>query len=435
MLSRRKITWEYWQQTHIEKMNFLDRILYLKDFTKKNIRIFRKIYFLKLKKTKKYRLVETIPELDCKTENLFSSTGRLNLINKPNLYLANENTFETLEGISPDINIWMMHNCSIYSKSSSVSGSSMVYNHTYFKMLPKHDFKNPLGQNIDSYLSKNLTFNLTKKSNDNTELTHIHLLNEHSGNYYHWLFETMPKFIKICEMINKRIELKKQKYILLLDYDLPSQFHEILQLYSTIDYDIRIVERFESVECKKIIYCTDFWTSVDNTRFKPNIIEEFFVDRYAVSLIKKNLPKIYLSHLNPTRKIYFERQINRARSLINTQEVKEFLINEGFEVIYTEKLTFMEQVRLLNEAKIIIGTSGAVFSNIIFMQPETHAIIFSPKTVASNYYVFQPMADVSEVNLIHILTNNASVNDSIHASASINIDVVRNALKSLQDYK
>jgi len=433
MLSMLKIIFEYWNHTYTEEINFWNRILYLKEFTKKNIRILLTINYARLKKTRKYKLVELISELDCKIEHLFSLKNRLNFINGPNLYLSHENNFKYLEGNSPNINIWMVYNCTAYSQSSAISSISKVYNNFIYKMQPRHDLKNLTGQNIDGFLSKNITFRILKTSNDDGTSIYIHLLNEHSNNYYHWLFEVMPKYIKIFEIISKSETLNKYKYTLLLDCDLPSQFYEILQLYVTMDYDIRIVEKFESIKCNKMIYCTDFWTSLDNTRFKPNIMKEFFVDRYAVSLIKNKLPQNCFSHVQPYRKIYFERKISQARALDNVNELKRILMIEGFEVIQPEKLTFMEQVRLLNEAKVIIGVSGAVFSNIIFMQPKTHAIIFSPKTIAANYYVFQPMADVAKVNLIHILTNNASITESIHSSASINIDAVQTVLRSLED--
>ncbi len=433
MLSMWKIIYEYWNHTYTEEINFWNRILYLKEFTKKNIRILLTINYAKLEKTKKYKLVELIPELDCEIEHLFSLTNRLNFINKPKLYLSHENNFKYLEGNSPNINIWMVYDCSAYSQSSAISSISKVYNNFIYKMQPRHDLKNLAGQNIDSFLSRNITFRVIKTSNDDGKSIYIHLLNEHSSNYYHWLFEVMPKCIKIFETISKSETLNKYKYTVLLDCNLPSQFYEILQLYVTINHDIRIVEKYESIKCNKMIYCTDFWISLDNTRFKPNIMKEFFVDRYAVSLIKNKLPKNCIPNVNPSRKIYFERKSSKARSLKNVNELKKVLISEGFEVVQPEKLTFMEQVRLLNEAKIIIGVSGAVFSNIIFMQPKTHAIIFSPKTVAANYYIFQPIADVAEVNLIHILTNNASNIESIHAPASININAVQIVLKSLEN--
>jgi capsular polysaccharide biosynthesis protein len=76
----------------------------------------------------------------------------------------------------------------------------------------------------------------------------------------------------------------------------------------------------------------------------------------------------------------------------------------GFEFIYPYEFPFGEQIDLFSSAKIVVGASGAAFSNMVFMQPGTRAVIFSPKqTEVFNYYIFQQQADVAQVELMHLL--------------------------------
>lgn len=425
-----KLIDEFWHFTGSQNISFFYRILALKIFLKQIYKRFSKIIRYRLKKNQ-YKLVLSLDQLNCKKTNLFLEINRKNFISQPTIFPAPNSPFEALSGVSPNIAIYLLEKCIVFSRSSSIADGMSIYNHSIAKMNPIHDFKEGILQTIDSYATKNVS-HYTKKIHDICDSSiFIHLLNGHSKNYYHWLFEIMPKFIKICEVINNSEDLKKEKFTLLLDDGLPQQFYQILKLYAIIDYDIKIVKRLEAISCPKIIYCTDFWTSLDNTRFKPNIKEEFFVDNFATSLIKEKLNQNLFSILAPKRKIYLERKMTQLRSLNNSNEIRDFLVNEGFEIIYPNEFTFEEQIRLFSEASIVIGASGAAFSNIVFMQPNTHAIIFSPKTNGANYYIFQPMADIAKVNLTHILTNNSSQNQSIHASASVNIEEIKALLRSI----
>lgn len=429
-----KITVEYWQHLKKENIQCSHRFSLLRLFIVRSLRRLTKVIKYRLK-SKSYQLVEKIEDLDCDTTLVSIISQRENAINKPSLFIPNSqilDTFKRLQGISPEVKVAVLTNCLAFSKSSSIGDNNQIYNHAINNMSPSHDLKNLSTHSINSFKSKKITISFKPHIEGENIPFYIHLLHEHSKNYYHWLYEIMPKFIQICDIINKTENLKNQKYILLLDYNLPKQFYEILKLYSTIQYDMKILNRFEAFFCPKMIFCTDFWTSLDNTRFQPNILKEFFVDSFSVSLVKEKLSKNLFSTVVPIKKVYLERQTTQARSLNNALEVRDFLQQEGFDIINPSLLTFEEQIRLFSEVKIIIGTSGAAFSNIIFMQPKTYAVIFSPSTIGSNYYIFQPMADVAHITLTHILTESRSANQSVHASASVDIEHIKSFLKTIQ---
>lgn len=427
-----KLITEFWSFTKTENISLLNRISLLKVFFKDITKRFSKVIRYRLHK-KQYALVPRIDELNCQKNYLFIDKNRKNFINSPYIFQYNPKQLKKLEGSSQNIYVALLQKCFVVSRTSSVNDGTSIYNDTIYHMNAKHDLKYGVTQTIDSYVSKNVISYFKMTSYGDQETIYIHLLNEHSKNYYHWLYEMMPKFIQICHCINQNDHLRDKKFTILLDYNLPKQFFEILKVYATITYNIRIIKRFEMLFCPSLLFCTDFWISLDNTKFKPDIQKEFFVDQYAVSLLKRNITYFFLNKSNypPHRRIYLERQEHQKRALINSSEVRIFLENEGFEIIYPGQYTFLEQLSFFNEAKIIIGPSGAAFSNILFMQKNTYAIIFSPKTVGANYYIFQPMADQAQINLIHILTQNNSFDESIHCSASINIKTIKDCLDSI----
>ena len=425
-----KIVNEYTRTILKEEITFANKMSLILYFMRVKVMFYRLRKRYKLKRTQKYNVLGAVTDLKLQIHEVFHLANRTNSMNKPFVLSKLNKPLTMLEGVSPDLHIYIINECMVFSRTSSLGDGDNIYNHVLYNLEPRYDFKHQLVQSIDSFVNKKVILYINNYIRYDSENIYIHLLNEHSQNYYHWLFELMPKFILICEHINNSEQLKNNKYILIVDEDLPKQFYEVLSAYSTINYEIKVAEKFQAILVKKIIYCTDFWLSIDNTKFTPNVKKEFFVDKYAVFLIKQRLKK-KLSQKEPYRKLYLERSQKQARYILNSEEIKNILMKYGFEVIKAEELSFFEQVQIFNEAKVIVGGSGALFSNIIYMQKNTNALIFSPRTIAANYYVFQQMADVAEVNLIHLLTENSSYTESIHESAPLNVDNLEAALKGI----
>lgn len=67
----------------------------------------------------------------------------------------------------------------------------------------------------------------------------------------------------------------------------------------------------------------------------------------------------------PFRKIYISRRLERNRAIKNEDAVENAVRRAGFEVCYFEKMPFAEQMKMVSEAKIIMGVHGAGLSNMI----------------------------------------------------------------------
>ena len=173
---------------------------------------------------------------------------------------------------------------------------------------------------------------------------------------------------------------------------------------------------------------------MDNTTGNIPKHEEFFLDMYALKLvhdaIQNKFNQINSEKKEPKRKIYLQRKPTQMRSIINYEEVENFMIEESFEILDTSNLSFIEQVKLFSEAKIVIGASGATFTNLLYMQNNTVAINFYPSHPATNHGIFQPLADVSGVKLIHYKTIPVD-HKSIHSNFMVDLNIIQNILKDL----
>jgi capsular polysaccharide biosynthesis protein len=86
------------------------------------------------------------------------------------------------------------------------------------------------------------------------------------------------------------------------------------------------------------------------------------------------------------RKIYISRSkfrkisISSPREISNEQQLERTACDLGFEVIYPEELTFLEQVKLFYEASVVVGESGSGLHNTVFSQPGTVVLCLRPAT-------------------------------------------------------
>ncbi len=261
----------------------------------------------------------------------------------------------------------------------------------------------------------------------------LHLLKEHSWNYYHWLSECLPRLVFFLQSRGKTEGV--EPVTLLVDEDVIDQGLEALRYLLDSNCEIVRVRRGEMIHCDRLFYVSPFWYSLDNSRNEVNPEKDFVVDRYAVQLVREAFRPL-MRQEPPTRKIYLPRKQGQVRKLVNAGEVEEVMRRNGFESVYGHEYTFQEQVLLFSSASMIVGGTGAAFSNLIFMQPRTRAIIFSPDNQrVFNYYIFQQQADVAEVNLAHLLSTPGNGKDFyVHNDFSINCSDLEALLKR-QDYK
>lgn len=76
------------------------------------------------------------------------------------------------------------------------------------------------------------------------------------------------------------------------------------------------------------------------------------------------------------RIIYISREDSKARKLKNEKELLDFLIKKGhnIEIYEMSKLKLEEKIMIFNQAKAVIGPTGAGFTHCMLMQPKTTVI-------------------------------------------------------------
>lgn len=69
------------------------------------------------------------------------------------------------------------------------------------------------------------------------------------------------------------------------------------------------------------------------------------------------------------RKFYVSRAHSQQRRIVNEDQILPIIQRYGFETVFAERLSFMEQVSLFSQAKIILGAHGAGLTNMLHAEP------------------------------------------------------------------
>jgi len=232
-------------------------------------------------------------------------------------------------------------------------------------------YKGPFIQNSD--VKENIVFKKgTPRKLKNLNGTVLSLLTGGGANtnYWHWLFDVLPKLF-LC---NEAFNLNKVDYFLLPDHIKKFQIETLN--YLDIPKNKRLSsKRYRHIKAKKLII-TDHPVVISEDPTKdimnmPIWISKWLKTKFINQIIKNNNKKI--------EKIYIDRSDSKSnkpspRFISNEDEVKKYLFKNNFVSIKLHELDFIDQVQLFYNAKYIIGLHGGGFANIVFCKPKTNII-------------------------------------------------------------
>ena len=167
-----------------------------------------------------------------------------------------------------------------------------------------------------------------------------------SQNYYHWLVDLLPRLLLLTD--------DEKKHTLLLpqygtDYALTTV--SAMGLHNL--YDLK-TDTF--IKAPRLLYPE---RTAIGTYQNPELLTK--VQQRLIEYLKPTPVK-------PFRKVYASRAKSTKRRILNEQVIFPILEQYGFECVFFEDLTFLQQVNLMWQTSVLIGVHGANLTNILFMQ-------------------------------------------------------------------
>ncbi|MCP3680758.1 MAG: glycosyltransferase family 61 protein [Gammaproteobacteria bacterium] len=148
--------------------------------------------------------------------------------------------------------------------------------------------------------------------------------------------------------------------------------------------------------------------------------------------VNNALAKEFSKHACP-EKILFRRN-STQRIVTNIAEIENALVAKGYVIVEPEKLSFLQQVQLVSNAKIIVGSAGSAFTNILFASQNTEIFILIGKCPTIRYWYWHNIACASGTTVNYILGEIVAKKrrgSGVHADFTVNLEYVLQALNEV----
>jgi hypothetical protein len=291
-----------------------------------------------------------------------------------------------------EISIYKMNNC-------NATGISLYYPNVLLQesnilVLPLLERTMSLGTGT-IYERSGMTFNSNNNNNDitNYENTPLFFFIYNTDNYFHFLYDTLPYLISYMDLKKTIPNLK-----LLMQY--PNEQRQtfypfVLELLELIDIHKNDIVLVNSNTIYKEVYISTSYTHDFDSNLPPR--KEIY-DFYKI-FVEKVTQKQTQSQKETPKKIYVSRRTwlhndfnnigtnyTMKRRMVNEDEYVDYLIQNGYTEVFTEKLTTVEKILYFSNATHVIGAIGGGISNVLF----------SPKTTKLEAIVSPTFLDVNK---------------------------------------
>lgn len=194
------------------------------------------------------------------------------------------------------------------------------------------------------------------------------------ANYYHWTLEVLPR---LGAVLNSRFRWHDFDQLLIRNKGLPFQIESLRALGCTLSRVVQEVGR-ACFDCERLITVTHPANYIPS-EFAIHYLAGPFAE--AVKAQKGSQKKAFYPE-----KLYLSRLGNR-RQLANEKALIERLSEAGFAICDLGKCSLDEQIRLFENAHVIVGAHGAGFANLVYCQSGTQVIeIFHPNHLETMYW-------------------------------------------------
>jgi capsular polysaccharide biosynthesis protein len=174
------------------------------------------------------------------------------------------------------------------------------------------------------------------------------------NNYGHWLIEVLPK----VGILADHFDLESLKFIVTQhkitrkSYPMRKVYFDSLAAFGIKPQQIVEMGR-EAVEVEHLLYPL------------PLAVHPWVKAPRAIEILEGLRDRIAGEARGP-RRLYVSRAHAPKRHLLNEAEILAVLKNFDVTIVYPERLSFSEQVRLFAHAELVIGNYGANLTNAVF---------------------------------------------------------------------
>lgn len=301
-----------------------------------------------------------------------------------------------------------------------MANNTILYDEIDKSNITKYEIKPKIVQKVDA---TSITIGTPKKIVAINQA--IHLLKDHSSNYFHWIVENLPRL-----SLTTNIDLSVP---ILVEEGLPQQYYDALKIANVQNRKIIYVKKHKQYKVKKLYYPSPLSTVKDNYGV-PVYDKDSIYNDTGILYLRDNVLKALSEEIDSRkRRLFISRKNSDYRQLTNTTQIEEILISRGFEIVFPENLSFSSQVKLFSQAEIIMGQSGAGMANFVFANSKCRILMLVSDSPSTNLHLFGALAAALGLTMEYLIGKSLSMKSkySIHADFSIDPNELTNHLDKI----
>jgi capsular polysaccharide biosynthesis protein len=221
----------------------------------------------------------------------------------------------------------------------------------------------------------------------------VSMLGSCTGNYAHWLTETLPKLL-LADSVQGW-----EDYPLLVDAWIHPNFVKSIELFNKNRREIIRIKRWETVEVESLVEVTlpayippEYRHFMQTKELSIPDAAEFPFSSPALDMLR-NAAQAATGGIDRTapKKLYLFRSpesCGNTRHVTNIDDIERIIKKFGYTMLDPAKLSFEDQIRVFSNARKIVSPLGAALANTIFTPPGCKVLGLSPWYHNANYYYF-----------------------------------------------
>lgn len=237
-------------------------------------------------------------------------------------------------------------------------------------------------------------------------------------NYAHWLTEVLPRLALFCA------DEQFKNIPIVVNDELHRNIMESLFLVVGPEREVILLPIGRALDCDHLhIVSVSGYVPFEWRKNKPSSCSHGLFSAPAFDILRNHLSGLAKEGNNRVwpEKIFLRRN-SKYRNVVNASEIEQLFLSHGYVIVDPERLTFSQQVALFNNAKTIIGPSGAALANIIFAPKNSKVFILISKHPDTIYWYWQNIACVTGKTVNYVLGEiRDSVVSGIHASFIVDL--------------
>jgi hypothetical protein len=164
-------------------------------------------------------------------------------------------------------------------------------------------------------------------------------------NFFHWLIEILPRLL-LYDMAEDLHRLP-----IIVPSSSPKFVKDSLALTGYID---------------RVSFIDNGVYKFEKLHILSRLSKTRDISPFAIKWLNNKIPEKTISK---KKRIYVSRADAKIRYITNELDVQKVLSEFGFETVVMSQLTLEEQIQVFRQAEIVVGSHGAAFAHLAFIEP------------------------------------------------------------------